>query len=65
MALGEPKDWAKLRQQRLAQMYPELSVASAKELLDVDAYRMQRGQPPSQFTQQMLNLALFAREKGK
>lgn len=66
MPLGEPKGWAQARQQRLAMRYPEFQVADSKAIMQVDAQRVQMGQPVTQYSQCVMRLASeAARRRGQ
>ncbi len=55
--LGEPKDWQAQRRMRMAQRFPELQVSDADGILNVDSVRIQRGELPTTFSQEMMRLA--------
>lgn len=60
MPLSEPREWTQARRQRMEQMYPLLASTPAGTIVQVDNYRAQQGQMPSDFGQSLMRLAARA-----
>jgi len=50
MGWAEPRRWYDARNEEQKRLYPELNLATPDEVSQVDAYRIQRGELPSQMT---------------
>lgn len=63
MAMSEPPAWTAARNERMQAQFPQLAVASPRDILDVDAYNIARGHPPTAFSMRAMQIANYAAQQ--
>lgn len=64
-ALSEPPAWTTARSQRLQQQWQQMQVATPNEIMAVDAFNAQTGQPVTPWSQAVMRLGVYAAQERK